>query len=703
MLKTIRSKLLATLSGLALAILVVAGVGYRARRQVDVELDNASLNVVPSAIALGKINTELLAVQFWTRTGMLDLVLQTNDKIPQERQKRDSALARLEKSKSTYESLPMRADEAALWKDFTSKFDQFKAGNDNVWNSISAADIPKAREAMVANATHNTDTQEACIKVLEMQSTIALDAHKEVLEARSSSNMLTLATILLSLIAAGVASMFLVNAISAPLGKLSDVAVRIAQGDVDLRIDHKSEDEVGVLADGFRGSIEYLKESAAAADALRRGDLAHKVVARSEKDVLSKSLIAAGATLQAMADANTTLIAAAREGALATRADTSKLDGVYREIVGGTNSLLDAVLTPIREVQGTLEKVAARDMTARMRGDYKGEFDKMKGALNLAVENLHEGLSQVALASEQVGTAVVQISSSSQAVASGASEQASALEETGASLEEMAGMTRQNAASAGKANELASAAKNASVSGSSAMTQMRDAMLKIRSSAEGTAAIIKDINEIAFQTNLLALNAAVEAARAGEAGRGFAVVAEEVRNLALRSKEAARKTEVLIVESVQLAQGGETISKEVGSSLDEIVSAVTRVSSIVADIATASDEQARGIEQVNKAVAQMDQVTQQNAANSEQSASAAEELSAQAQELSELVGRFKLDAQGRGVARPIARAQQRMPPALVHGGPRAKDGAARAKPAFAAKSAPISVHNDDGDAAFREF
>src|SRR6185295_5318280 len=101
--------------------------------------------------------------------------------------------------------------------------------------------------------------------------------------------------------------------------------------------------------------------------------------------------------------------------------------------------------------------------------------------------------------------------------------------------------------------------------GSAAMGEMTDAMSKIRTAAEGTAAIIRDINDIAFQTNLLALNAAVEAARAGEAGRGFAVVAEEVRSLALRSKEAAAKTEALISQSLALTLHGEEVARSAGS------------------------------------------------------------------------------------------------------------------------------------------
>jgi methyl-accepting chemotaxis protein len=175
---------------------------------------------------------------------------------------------------------------------------------------------------------------------------------------------------------------------------------------------------------------------------------------------------------------------------------------------------------------------------------------------------------------------------------------------------------------------------------------MTEAMTKIRASAEGTAAIIRDINEIAFQTNLLALNAAVEAARAGEAGRGFAVVAEEVRNLALRSKEAAKRTETLIGESLSLTEHGEGVTADVSRSLENIVEAVSQVTGIVGEIARASGEQAEGVEQVTKAMSQMDTVTQQAAANSEESSSAAEELAGQAGELASLVSQFELGGDG---------------------------------------------------------
>jgi methyl-accepting chemotaxis protein len=114
-------------------------------------------------------------------------------------------------------------------------------------------------------------------------------------------------------------------------------------------------------------------------------------------------------------------------------------------------------------------------------------------------------------------------------------------------------------------------------------------------------------------------------------------VAEEVRNLAMRSAEAAKNTASMIEESVKNSKSGVEIAGEVAKVLDEIVQGIGKTSDLVGEIAAASQEQAQGIEQVNTSVTQMDKVTQQNAANAEESASASEELSAQAQSMNEAV------------------------------------------------------------------
>lgn len=336
------------------------------------------------------------------------------------------------------------------------------------------------------------------------------------------------------------------------------------------------------------------------------------------------------------------LTEAARSGQLAVRADESKHKGDFRRIVSGMNQTLDATMAPINEASQVLEVLAQRDLRARMRGEYRGDHAKIKESLNQTAGALHDALAQVASAVEQVSSAAGQIASSSQSVADGASEQASSLEETSSSLQTMSSMTRRSADDAKQANALAATAKTAATGGASAVEQMTVAMGKIKIAAEGTSQIIKDINEIAFQTNLLALNAAVEAARAGEAGRGFAVVAEEVRSLALRSKEAAMKTEELIRESVRQAGEGEVTSKQVSERLASILDGINKVDGIVTEISASAKEQAAGVDQLNDAVTHMNTVTQQNAANSEESSSAAAELSSQAEELAAMVGSFQL-------------------------------------------------------------
>lgn len=125
----------------------------------------------------------------------------------------------------------------------------------------------------------------------------------------------------------------------------------------------------------------------------------------------------------------------------------------------------------------------------------------------------------------------------------------------------------------------------------------------ISASSRKIAAIIAVIDSVAAQTNLLALNAAVEAARAGQQGRGFAVVAAEIRNLAVRSAEAAKEIKQLVESSLRHVQEGEALVEASGEALAGLVETVKQVDGLVAEIAAASQAQSAQLAEVARTLA----------------------------------------------------------------------------------------------------
>ena len=407
--------------------------------------------------------------------------------------------------------------------------------------------------------------------------------------------------------------------------QLGDALRHLAQGDLSREVVPSttllpvtSTDELGTLARTVNGMIEQTQATA-------------------------RDYAAARAALRDTITQTESVVEGARAGDLAVRADATRLDGAFRHLAEGLNATLDAIVMPIQETTAVLQKLADRDLTARVDGDYAGDHARVKVALNSALDALGSALREVSDASEQVAAAGSQIAAGSETLAAGATEQAAGIEEVSASVHELASMAERTTENAHAAQRLSAVIRAGSEAGASNLGQLAEALAEARDSSVATAKIVRTIDEIAFQTNLLALNAAVEAARAGDAGRGFAVVAEEVRALAIRSAAAARQTAELIDESVRRVTGGLALGEASAAAVRDAAKDIARTAEVVGEIATAAEQQSDGVRQIHTALDQMNGVTQQTAANAEESSAAAAELATQAGRLQQIVQGFRLD------------------------------------------------------------
>ncbi|MBF0464068.1 MAG: MCP four helix bundle domain-containing protein [Nitrospirae bacterium] len=408
----------------------------------------------------------------------------------------------------------------------------------------------------------------------------------------------------------------LVEAFVKPINVTSEYVERISIGDIPPKINdeyrgdfNKTKNNLNLLIDAENKITNILNE-------LSIGNVAVKVVERSEKDTLMQSLSTMIKTLTEI----TNILNELSIGNVAVKVvERSEKDTLMQS--------LSTMIRALTEITDMAEELSNGNLTVKVVE--RSEKDTLMQALSTMVQKLIDVVTDVQNASEQVSSGSQQLSATTEELSQGASEQAASAEEISASMEQMSANIKTNADNAMQTEKMASkSAVNAKESGES-VEMTAKAMKEI-------AEKITIIEEIARQTNLLALNAAIEAARAGEHGKGFAVVASEVRELAGRSQAAAGEINSLVKSSVD-------VSAKAGEMLKALVPDIQKTSELVQEITASSKEQSTGADQVNTAIQQLDKVIQQNAASSEEMSSTAEELSAQAQQLQSSIAFFKTD------------------------------------------------------------
>ena len=173
-----------------------------------------------------------------------------------------------------------------------------------------------------------------------------------------SSKIETIAISSIFLVMIIIVFFFMIRNLTAKLRRAMVVANSIAAGDVDVEVVVESNDEIDQLLVAMKQMVD---------------------------------------TIQAMVKDVSLLTLAATAGQLAARADETKHQGRFRNIVAGFNETLDAVIGPLNIAAEYVDRISKGDIPPQITDNYCGDFNEIKINLNNCINNIHALVTDTAL------------------------------------------------------------------------------------------------------------------------------------------------------------------------------------------------------------------------------------------------------------------------------------------------------------------
>jgi methyl-accepting chemotaxis protein len=452
-----------------------------------------------------------------------------------------------------------------------------------------------------------------------------------------------------------------------------------------------------------------LTETAKICDAIAEGDLNHKIT-DTNKDETGRIMLAMKGVIQNLnnlvEDANM-LGRCTLDGKLKVRAEATRHQGDYKNIIHGINNILDAVINPLNMAADHIDRISKGDVPDRITDTYNGDFNEIKNNLNIlidAMNNVTNIMQKLSIGDLNVDIrersekdkllqsvkllveSMKDVTEISKEIAVGNLmvnvQERSREDVLLISLKEMVNNLRK------VVNDVKNAADNVSKGStdmSASSTQISQGATEQAASAEEASSSMEQMTsnimqnaENSKQTEKIAMKAADDAKESGKAVAEAVLAIKEIASKISIIEEIARQTNMLALNAAieaaragdhgkgfavvaaevrKLAERSQTAAGEIGQlsissiavaerageALAKIVPDIQKTADLVQEITTASNEQNEGAKQINKAIQQLDSVIQQNAGASEEMASTAEELASQASQMQEVISFFKID------------------------------------------------------------
>ncbi|QKF81246.1 methyl-accepting chemotaxis protein [Halarcobacter ebronensis] len=397
-----------------------------------------------------------------------------------------------------------------------------------------------------------------------------------------------------------------------PLNQLNSAILSISRNsDTSNRVEVTREDEIGKVALNFNSYLQQIEDGI-----------------KKDAKVIDEAI---------------DIVHKAREGFYTYEIKEVANSAQVEELKQNVNEMLKVTRDNLALITNAIIEYGNAKYEYKIETTSSGNIGSLIKGTNALGVSISEILCMVDNTSTRLAQSAKELARTSEMLSSSSTQQAASLEETAAAIEEITSAISHTDEKTQKMMTIAKDLESTSKQDDMLAHKTGQAMEGINQATNDIVEAITIIDQIAFQTNILSLNAAVEAATAGEAGKGFAVVAQEVRNLAGRSAEAAKKIKEIVTFAQEKTKEGKDTADKMVESFNFLNSKVSEVASLVTEVSEASGEQRQGMGQINDVINQLDKATQENANSSESVSQKAMALSELSSNLVSIVERTKFD------------------------------------------------------------
>jgi methyl-accepting chemotaxis protein len=237
--------------------------------------------------------------------------------------------------------------------------------------------------------------QDAIANLLALKIT---DAEGKVISNTNQANgtvkLMIIVLIILSIVAI-VIGLYISSIITKPLKKAAFMMGEMSKGHLSERLNIKTKDEIGQMAQTMDQFASELQENAIGVmNKISEGDVSMDIPMKDDKDEISPALRNTVETIRNLNAEVQRLITATQEGKLDTRGNPDAYTGTWKELINGVNNLTDAFVGPINVTAEYVERISKGDIPPIITDEYLGDFNEIKNNLNGCIDVMNGLLSE---------------------------------------------------------------------------------------------------------------------------------------------------------------------------------------------------------------------------------------------------------------------------------------------------------------------